>query len=498
MFACVIDIKRYIVYNLAMFIKLKKPSILILFLVTSIILSSCFKMPTEHEKLPIPTAIVETQKPQTQITMMLKTDDFVMEDWAVIDELFKRSGVSALIKTIRPARFAETLNLNLSSGVIYDIMELPPEYMEAADEYIIDAAPIINEYAPNYINWLNNFSPQMLSSLATPQGEIKVFPIRQETGVIKAIPFIKSQVEGREFEASSFYNAISLSGGKFAVPGSTTTLCELMAPFFNTSVGALMKNDVLVFGPTTNEFKAMLLYLNSLYMNDMLSESFFVYTPTNLLYDIEDGDVTVGIFTEKYYEKAYEAGMEPFMFKPVEGAHLLGYKNEPSSYAAISNANGKEDVVMKFIDYCFSGEGRALLNNGIQGLHVNEFGNGVMTPLEPYTRYDAYQWKSQGLTPEGLPGVYYNSWTKFEKPLYDLLVPMRKYAPDQETMAVALPVTGSQAIASQVVMGEINPLFHEWWSEFIVGSKSLSLDWGKYINDINGAGLNIYINMHFK
>ena len=358
--------------------------------------------------------------------------------------------------------------------------------------------PLINEHAPNYVNWLSSFSSEMLTSLATAQGEVKIFPFRQEIGVIRAIPFIKGDVEGREFDASSFYNAINQSGGKFAVPGSTETLCELMAPFFNTSTEAYLKNGILVYGPTTDEFKSMLLYLNSLYMNDMISESFFVYTPTNLLFDIVNKDVTVGVFTEEYYEKAYEAGLEPFMFSPVEGAHLLGYKDEPTSFAAITNANGNEVAAIKFIDFCFSDEGRSLLNNGINGLHVMEFYNGSMDFIAPYTKYDSFQWKEQGLTPEGMPGVYYNSWTRFSSELYDLIVPMRKYAPDENTMVAALPVTGSKAIASQVVMGELSPLYHEWWSEFIVGSKSLAYDWSKYINDINGAGINIYINLHYK
>jgi hypothetical protein len=129
---------------------------------------------------------------------------------------------------------------------------------------------------------------------------------------------------------------------------------------------------------------------------------------------------------------------------------------------------------------------------------VKEFDNGAIVPLEPYTKYDAYQWKEQGLTPEGMPGVYYNSWTRFSQELYDLLVPMRVYAPTDDMLVMKLPVTGSDAVASQVIMGEINPLFHEWWSEFIVGSKSLSTDWSDYIRDINGAGINIYINMHYK
>ncbi len=494
-----IDIKCYIVYNLSMFNIKKNTSIIIVILVLAFIFSSCFKMPEDiQNKQELPTPTPGLSFPEAEITMMLKTEDFVMEDWAVMDRLFRESGISCVITTIRPERYSETLNLNLSSGKIYDVMEIAPEYSEAADQYIVDAAPLINSFAPNYINWINTFSPQMLSSLATPLGEIKIFPFRQDVGVISAVPFIKKETDGRQFDAGSFYNAIINSGGRFAVPGSTTMLCELMAPFYGTSVDAYMKDDVLVYGPTTDEFKAMLLYLNSLYQNNMISESFFVYSPTSLLYDITSGDVTVGIFTEEYYEAAYESGMEPFMFSPVDGASLPGYKYEPASYAGISNANGKQEYAMKFIDFCFSDKGRSLLNSGIEGLHVKEYDNGTLKALEPYTRYDAYQWKEQGLTPEGLPGVYYNSWMKFSEPLYELLIPMRKFAPNEDMLVAALPVTGAQAVSSQVIMGELNPLYHEWWSEFIVGSKSLSTDWNSYIRDINGAGINIYINMHYK
>ncbi len=494
-----IDIKRYIVYNLSMFkFRIKSPIIIFVF-IAAFLLSSCAKMPDDMEnKAALPTPTPDLAFPDTEITMMLKTEDFVMEDWAVMDRVFKESGISCVISTIRPERYAETLNLNLSTGVVYDIMEIAPEYSEAADPFIVDVSSLINSHAPNYINWINTFSSQMLTSLATSKGEIKIFPLRQEMGVISAVPFIKSEAEARQFDAGSFYNAILNSGGKFAVPGSTELLCELMAPFYNTSVDAYMKDGALVYGPTTDEFKAMLLYLNSLYQHDMISESFFVYSPTSLLYDITSGDVTVGIFTEEYYEAAYEAGMEPFMYTPVEGASLPGYKYEPSSYAGISNAQGRQDIAIKFIDFCFSDNGRSLLNCGIEGLHVKKFDNGVLNALQPYTRYDAYQWKEQGLTAEGMPGVYYNSWTKFSQPLYDLLVPMRKYAPDEDMLIAALPVTGRDAVESKMIMGEIKPLFHEWWSEFIVGSKSLANDWNSYIRDINGAGINRYINMHYK
>ena len=425
-----------------------------------VVFASCSKTAVQPEVTPDPdeTTTEDSQQTGVQITMMLKTDDFVMEDWAVLDEIFNKSGISALIKTIRPARYIETLNVNLSSGTIYDIMELPPAYAQAASEYIIDAAPLINQHAPNYINWLNGFPSELLTALASPQGELFLFPIRQEAGVVSAIPFIKKEVEGREFDSVGFYNAISESGGKFAVPGSTMTLCELVAPMFATSTGVIKKNGNYVYGPTTDEFKSMLLYLNSLYSQKKLVDSFFVYTPTNLLYDIKSGAVTAGIFTQKYYEEAYNAGMEPFMFSPVEDATLPGYYDAPSSYAAITNVSGKQEYAVKFIDYCFSDEGRRLLNNGVESLHVKQEENGILSQLAPFTYADAFQWKMQGLTPEGMPGLYYNTWTQFEKPLYQMLIPMRQYGASEDMLVPELPATGANAIASQV-----SRWCRHWW-----------------------------------
>lgn len=485
-----------IVYNHLMSNICKKNRIIAL-VVLIVLLTSCLKAPALPQMIPLPQAPSPLPEANVQITMMLKTDDYVMEDWPVMDQLFRQSGISALIKTIRPSRYIETLNVNLSSGKIYDVMELPPAYVHAASEYIINAAPIINQYGPNYINWLTKFSDDMLIALSSSTGEILLFPIRQQVGVVSAIPFIKKEVDGRNFDAVSFYNAISQSGGKFAVPGSTMTLCELVAPLFATSTSVLIENEKQVFGPTTAKFKAMLLYLNSLYNKGMLSESFFVYTPTNLLYDIKSGVVTAGIFEQKYYEEAFNAGMEPFMFNPVDGASLPGYYNMPISYAALSNANGKESYAMQFIDYCFSDEGRRLLNNGIESLHMAEYDNGVITPIAPFSHAGSFQWKEQGLTPEGMPGLYYTSWTQFEKPLYDMLVPMREYGAGEDLLVAPLPVLGTNALAAQVVTGAIDPILNEWWSEFIVGSKSLSSDWDEYIRDINSAGLSIYMDLHY-
>jgi hypothetical protein len=464
-----------------------------------LLFASCNSASEPVATLPLPASPTPLPAPTKEITMMLKTDDFVMENWAVMDELFKRSGISCLVKTIRPARYIETLNVNLSSGKIYDIMELPPAYAHAADEYIINATPLINTFAPNYINWLNKLPNDILASLATGQGEIKIFPLRHETGEVRAMPFIKKEVTGREFDAVSFYNAVSQSGGKFAVPGSTMTLCELMAPMFATTTDAKKANNEIVFGPLTEEFKSMLLYLNSMYTKKLLSESFFVYSPTNLKFDIKSGAVTAGMFTEKYYEDAFSAGMEPFMFTPVAGATLPRYSDLPTSYAGLTSAKGNQETAIQFIEYCFSPEGRRLLNNGVSNLHASYHDNGVISPLEPYTKAGSFQFKEQGISPEGMPGIYYNTWTRFEQPLYDKLIPMRKYAAtSQDTYLSPLPVVGKNAQYSQTIKGAIDPILNEWWTEFIVGNKSLSSNWGEYVKAVKYAGLDTYLKLHYR
>lgn len=476
----------------------KNFKILTLAICAILLFSSCLKAPELVSAVPLPAPPTPLPAPTKEITMMLKTDDYVMENWAVMDEIFKRSGISCIVKTIRPARYIETLNVNLSSGKIYDIMELPPAYAHAADEYIINAAPLINKYAPNYVSWLNKLPNNMLSSLATGQNEIKLFPIRQEIGEVRAIPFIKKEVVGRDFDAVSFYDAIAQSGGKFAVSGSTMVLCELVAPMFATSTSAQRKNGEIVFGPLTDEFKAMLLYLNSMYSKKMLSESFFVYSPTNLTFDIKSGIVTAGIFDEKHYEEAYNAGMEPFMFSPVTGAALPSYSNMPTSYAGLTSKNDKQDTAMQFIEFCFSPEGRQLLNNGVGDLHATYHDNGIIEPLEPYTRAGAFQFKEQGIMPEGMPGIYYNSWTRYQKSLYDMLTPMRKYASSEDMHLSPLPVVGTNAQYSQTIKGTIDPILNEWWTEFIVGSKSLSSNWGEYVKAVKYAGLDTYMRLHFR
>ena len=187
-----IDIILYFVYNLAM-LKMKNTiKFIILLAVAIMVLSSCMKPPQEDEnKVPLPTAPTPLPDAPAEVSLLVKTKDFVMEDWPVLDELFRRSGIYASVKTIRPERYAETLSLNLSSGVVYDMMELPPEYMEAADQYIVDALPLINQYAPNYVGWLNSYSPEMLGALATSKGEIKTISDKAGNRSCKSCSFYK-------------------------------------------------------------------------------------------------------------------------------------------------------------------------------------------------------------------------------------------------------------------------------------------------------------------
>jgi hypothetical protein len=80
-----------------------------------------------------------------------------------------------------------------------------------------------------------------------------------------------------------------------------------------------------------------------------------------------------------------------------------------------------------------------------------------------------------------------------------MLVPMRKYAAtSQDTFLAPLPVVGKNAQYSQTIKGTIDPILNEWWTEFIVGNKSLSSNWGEYVKAVRYAGLDQYLRLHYR
>lgn len=92
------------------------------------------------------------------------------------------------------------------------------------------------------------------------------------------------------------------------------------------------------------------------------------------------------------------------------------------------------------------------------------------------------------MTPEGLPGVYYNSWAQFDEELLSDLVVTRQYLPDENFLIAKDVIDYKYAIPKRTARANVEALQYEWWTAFIKGEKDIDTEWTRYVSALTGAG----------
>lgn len=450
--------------------------------------SSCFTPPEEPEKEDylIPSPTEQPEGYDTTIKLALVTDNFVMESWPLMDELYSLSKMKAYYKTIRPSDWQDTIGRVIASGEGYDFVELDDYTANVYKNDLVDISQYVEQYAPNYLEWaMNDYT--FASNFAYGQ-PITYFPFREDTNIFIGCVFADPSIRGKNIMDIEEFTAF-MEGKQLTFEGSTNELIELIAPYFGTSTYWYNNTDnQITYGPTSDEFKLMLKILNNFYDLGIIPENFEYNPPTNLTESVNNNTAGVVLSTEDNFEWLHEQGYEPVMLNFSSSSYIPSYPNQPSKMGGIVSGTGNEINVLKFIDACFSAEGRALLNYGVDGVHTSVHEDGSIEYLEPYTLSGDYQWQEQGLTPEGLPGIYYNSWARFDRDLLEDLISMRQYLPDDEFLLPTSAIAYTSFQPKQIVRYSVENVQYKWWSAFIKGEKSLDWDWGEYLAAMNNSG----------
>ena len=472
----------------------KRTALVLVLSMLMLALGGCVVEQEPPQKEPIPELETQGEVDYPDISLMLKTNDYVMESWPVMEALFKMSRCDVVIKTVRPYDYANKVARVLASGEPKDLVQVDAAHGLASRALFTNVAPIIAEQAPNYYAWSRQY-PKEWNALSTNTGEIFVFPMREDTQRITSMAFIKSDEETpQSLDMEGLYAA--LEGKMLAVNGDSTKLCEVMAPFFGTSVGSIMVGDQAIFGPTHESFKTMLKELNRLYKGNKIEKDIAYSTRDMYTQAVERGDVAIAICPETDYEWISKLGYKPVMLNLGDGAYLPSNPVTPTSYGAIAQDSGKVEDVIRFLETCFTPEGRQLLNSGIHGTHSMRFEDGRLEMLDTFAHAGTFQWHEQGLTPEGVPGIYYNAWSRFDTTLYDRVLPMKAYE-DAAKLVPEIPNHGEVAKQALLAKGKLINVYHKWWTAFIKGEKSVYWDWNSYIGELRQAGLQDWIKANY-
>jgi len=467
---------------------MNKTLYIIILIIVSVSFSACFAAPKEpeREKYLIPSPTEEISEYDTTIKMALVTDDFVMESWPMMDELYALSGMKAYYKTVRPTDWQDIIGRIMVASEGYDFVELDSYMAYVYQNDLVDISEYVQEYAPNYLEWaMNDYT--FASNYAYGQ-PITYFPFREDTNIFLGCAFADPSMRGETIMDIEEFT-IFMEGKQLSFDGSTSELIELIAPYFATSTYWYNGSDnQMVYGPTSDEFKLMLKVLNNFYQLGIIPKDFEYNPPTELTESVNTNTAGIVLATEDNFEWLYEQGYKPVMLNFSTNAYIPVYPSQPSKMGGIIAGTGNEVNVLKFIDACFSDEGRALLNYGVDGIHTIAHEDGSIEYLDPYTMSGDYQWQEQGLTPEGLPGIYYNSWARFDEELLENLIVMRQYLPDDNFLIPTTMIAYTSFQPRQIVHDSVQNVQYEWWTAFIKGEKSLDWDWGEYLSEMNNAG----------
>ncbi len=456
-------------------------------LAMGILLSSCFTAPEapENEEYLTSEPTETTASYEYEITMALVSDDYVMESWPIMPYLYSLTGIKANYKTIRPDDWEDTISRIMSNSEGYDFVELDSQSASYYKTQLFDISSYIEEYAPDYLEWAMKY-PSFASDYVYGQ-PITYFPIREDSNIFAGCVFADPSIRGADSMDIEEFTEF-MRNKKLVFKGSTKELVELMAPYFGTSTYWYTVDEQNVYGPTSDEFKAMLKVLNNFYKLGVIPEDFEFSPPSDFTESVSNNTAGIALSTEDDFEWLYEQGYKPVMLNFSTNAYIPTYADEPSKMGGIIQGTGNELTVLTFINSCFSEEGRALLNYGVDGVHTIAHNDGSIEYLFPYTQSGTYQWKEQGLTPEGLPGIYYNSWAKYSESLQSDLINLRQYLPDNDFLVPAYEIAFTSYLPKEVVKDNVENAQYEWWSAFIKGEKSTEWDWGEYLAAMNSAG----------
>jgi len=460
---------------------------IIICLVIGVWLSSCFAAPKEPEKEEYLTTqpAEESTEYESEITMALVSNDFVMESWPIMSYLYNLSGIRANYKTIRPDDWQDTLGRIMADSEGYDFVELDSLSASYYKSELIDISPYLEEYAPDYVAWAKKY-PAFASDYAYGQ-PITYFPVREDSNTFAGCVFADPSLRNTETMDIEQFTEFML-GKEIAFNGSTKELVELFAPYFGTSTYWYQSEGQNIYGPTSDEFKIMLKVLNNFYELGIIPQDFEYSPPSDFTESVSSRTAGVALGTESDFEWLYEQGYKPVMLNFSSNAYMPSYPDEPSKMGGIIAGTGNEIDVLKFINACFSDEGRALLNYGVNGVHTIAHKDGSIEYLLPYTQSGTYQWKEQGLTPEGLPGIYYNSWARYSEDLQEELISLRKYLPDNDFLIPTYEIPFTSYQPKEAVKDNVENVQYDWWTAFIKGEKSIEWDWGEYLAVMGSAG----------
>ncbi|UUX35047.1 extracellular solute-binding protein [Fundicoccus culcitae] len=519
-------------------------------LATGSLATSVFVSAQEDEEFETGTL---TEFPLTEETvhMSLMAPGTGMAEWADMPTLQvyeEMTNISWEYITPPMSDFGTRMNLAFASGDLPDIiygagsgtLTRGMEVDYGRQGILIPLEGYLAEYAPNFTA-LTEENPDILRSITAPDGHIYSLPFLSggPTGIWPTGPLWYNGawldalgVEEVPTTVDDFYDLLvrmrdedpNGNGQADEIPFTDVAL-EYSRPYILTAFG--MKafgieevDGVVRYAPVTDNYRAYLEFMAKLYSEGLLDQETFIQA--NEQKKAKGQNNQIGLFQDWFSFFTLGGTEDEAVNNPMFHPLTSEWAPEPISPAspqlqtgvfAITNQAENPELAVQWVDYFYSPDGAAFLNQGPEGAmwiwSENEAGEPVKvfnTENVDITNTEEYRGQ---ITPDyGIPvpkgtfnvaGVHVDP-NETDASAFSDFIRDETEAKMQPYAEVPFPVTYLTTDEQDIIVTmqtDLNTFIVEQEARFITGVQEINDDtWAQYVNTINSMGIDDYVMVH--
>lgn len=457
------------------------------------------------------------------------------EDNPSWQEYSKRTGVNFEFQNISAMNIGEQYNLMFASGDYPDIMHSGLSYYSSGpdsavnDGVIVDLAPYLEEYAPNYLYWIDKvdgfanittdegYRPGFVHILDTPsitrsgpvtRGDwMEALNIDTPNTIDKLHDMLLAMY--REYGAQCEFDAsASAFSGAWGTNLTISTFPSVSYPIYQV-------DGQVVYGPVTDEAKDYLKTMKSWLDEGILYKDFATRT-SNFgtlsdfaagVFSYYNGDTDALATANAYFTDPnativalpYAVRQEGDVI-PFDGYHTSTSTLTGQGTFSITSSCPDVELAVSVLDWRYSEEGSFLFNYGIEGISFEYDANG-----EPqYT--DLIVKNENGLSATWLAAVYMDEYgyvekyTKFDSQMTQQQLEAREIWSDHVESLYDLPkaltLTAEESELFSKNMADIASYTSESILKMLTGEMDIDQDYGTFVDTIYSMGLQDCIDCY--
>ncbi|MDL2232192.1 extracellular solute-binding protein [Ruminococcaceae bacterium OttesenSCG-928-L11] len=437
---------------------------------------------------------------------------------------------------------SEKISTSLASGNLPDVFFRCK--ISASDQLLygdqglfldLTANNMLQDYAPNYWNYLQKYKDTM-ASVQNPDGSIYSFPqvndgaeLRVSRKLFVNTNWLKNLGKELPKTTDDLYDLLVAfkeqdANGNGDISDEIPFCTQDWAGFQDIFLGAFglsnrgqqnqlvdwdEENNTVRLIAATDGYKQMLQYMNKLYMEGLVDQELFTMTKANWVTKAEDDKIGMFAFTNLSsvpsgkvdnwvgIDEALEGPNDDKLWAPVR-AHF-----HSTGAAVISSTNKYPQETLQWLDYFWTDEGNLFYHYGVEGetfvalddgtYDWNEKVRGEMTGSRSFDEVvSSYTPYTGGNNPLVEEAPYFSGGETEPVPAASARA-LFEYATDTYWPSFTFTFDENEELIA--IQTDIKKLIDTARTEFITGTKSFD-EWDSYVDSLNKMGLEKMLTIY--